>query len=87
MIGGTKIPTLLVAVALDRQVPVERVRAAYDDHGATDKVLLDLGCSSHSAMWESNHLLLFNASLEWLTKGTVNGTRSGVVRMGYASSR
>ena len=87
MIGSTKIPTLLVAAALDRQVPAERVKAAYDDHGAADKVLLDLGCSSHNAMWEANHLLLFAASLEWLTKGTVNGSRTGIVRMGYSNSR
>lgn len=87
MIGGTTIPTLMVAAALDRQVPAERVTAAYDDHGAADKVLLDLGCSSHNAMWERNHLLLFAASLEWLTKGTVNGSRTGVVRTGYSSSR
>jgi pimeloyl-ACP methyl ester carboxylesterase len=86
MIGQTKIPTLLVAAALDRQVPAERVKAAYDDHGAADKVLLDLGCSSHNAMWEGNHLLLFGASLEWLTKGTVNGTRHGVVSMGHPKS-
>jgi pimeloyl-ACP methyl ester carboxylesterase len=84
-IGSTKIPTLLVAAALDRQVPADRVKAAYEDHGAADKVLLDLGCASHNAMWESNHLLLFSASLEWLTKGTVNGSRTGVVRIGYSS--
>jgi hypothetical protein len=46
-------------------------------------VLLDLGCSSHNAMWEKNHLLLFRASLEWLEKGTVNGAKDGVVKMGY----
>ena len=86
MIGNTKMPTLLVAAALDRQVPAERVKAAYDDHGAADKVLLDLGCSSHNAMWEGNHLMLFSASLEWLTKGTVMGTRSGVVSMGHPKS-
>jgi pimeloyl-ACP methyl ester carboxylesterase len=84
-IGSTTIPTLLVAAALDRQVPADRVKAAYEDHGAADKVLLDLGCASHNAMWESNHLLLFSASLEWLTKGTVNGSRTGVVRIGYSS--
>ena len=86
MIGSTKIPTLMVAAANDRQVPAERVKAAYDDHGATDKVLLDLGCSSHNAMWEANHLLLFAASLEWLTKGTVNGSRNGVISMGHPKS-
>ena len=34
-----------------------------------EKVFIDLGCSSHNAMWEKNHLLLFRASLEWLTAG------------------
>lgn len=87
MIGSTRIPMLLVAAALDKQVPAERVKAAYEDLGAADKVLLDLGCASHNAMWEGNHLLLFGASLEWLTRGTVNGSRTGVVRMGYAGSR
>ena len=67
-------------------MPAERVQAAYADHGASDKVLLDLGCSSHNAMWEANHLLMFKASLDWLTKGTVEGTRSGVVKLGYPKS-
>jgi pimeloyl-ACP methyl ester carboxylesterase len=87
MIGKTRTPTLMVAAALDRQVPPDRVKAAFADLGAPDKVLLDLGCASHNAMWEGNHLLLFSASLEWLTKGTVEGKREGVVSMGYASAQ
>lgn len=83
MIGSTKIPTLMVTGAHDKQVPPERVRDAYADLGATDKVLIDLGCSSHMAMWERNHLLMFNASLEWLTKGTVDGKTSGILKLGY----
>ncbi len=83
MIGSMKMPTLIIAGALDKQVPPDRVKAAYDDSGATDKVLIDLGCSSHNAMWETNHLAMFNASREWLTSGTVGGARSGVVRLGY----
>lgn len=86
MIGGMKTPTLMIAGAHDKQVPPERVQAAYADSGASDKVLIDLACSSHNAMWERNHLLMFNASLEWLTKGTVNGSKSGVVKMGYPPS-
>ena len=86
MIGGTKIPTLIIAGALDKQVPPDRVRAAYDDLGATDKVLIDLGCASHNAMWETNHLVMFSASLEWLKDGTVGGARSGVVKLGYPKS-
>ncbi len=82
-IGGTKIPTMIVAGALDKQVPPDRVKVAYDDLGATDKVLVDLACSSHNAMWERNHLLMFKASLDWLSKGTVGEQKTGIVRLGY----
>ena len=75
-----------VAGTYDKQVSPDRVREAYEDMGAADKVMIDLGCSSHMAMWEKNHLLMFNASLEWLAKGTVNGTRTGVLKLGYPSS-
>ena len=86
MIGATKIPTLLIAGAHDKQVLPQRVREAYDDLGAADKVLIDLGCSSHNAMWETNHLLMFSASLEWLKEGTVSGSRNGVIRLGFPKS-
>jgi len=76
-------PTLMVAGVHDKQVDPARVRDYFADLGAESKVLLDLGCSSHNAMWESNHLLLFRASLEWLTAGTVEGMAQGVVRLGY----
>jgi len=33
--------------------------------------------------WERNHLLLFRASAEWLTQGTVNGMKSGMLKLGY----
>ena len=82
-IGGTKIPTMIIAGALDKQVTPDRVKVAYDDLGATDKVLVDLGCSSHNAMWEKNHLLMFGASLEWLSKGAVGEQKSGIIRLGY----
>ena len=29
---------------------------------------------------------MFKASLEWLTNGTVGGTRNGVVKLGYPKS-
>ena len=82
-IAGTKIPTMIIAGALDKQVTPDRVKIAYDDLGATDKVLVDLGCSSHNAMWEKNHLLMFGASLEWLSKGAVGEQKTGVIRLGY----
>ena len=76
-------PTLMVAGIHDKQVVPERVHDYFADLGAENKVLLDLGCASHNAMWETNHLLLFRASLDWLTAGTVQGMAQGVVRLGY----
>jgi pimeloyl-ACP methyl ester carboxylesterase len=76
-------PTLMVAGIHDKQVVPERVHEYFADLGAENKVLLDLGCASHNAMWETNHLTLFRASLEWLTSGTVEGMKQGIVRLGY----
>jgi hypothetical protein len=33
-------------------------------------------------MWEQNHLLLFQASLEWLKDGRVNGMLEGLLKLG-----
>jgi len=80
-------PTLLVVGAHDRQaLPPDRTRHLYEDLGATEKVFVDLACSSHNAMWERNHLALFEASRTWLTSGTVNGVRQGMIRLGYPAS-
>jgi fermentation-respiration switch protein FrsA (DUF1100 family) len=78
-----RTPTLMVAGAHDKQVAPERVRDFYEDLGAEQKVFVDLGCSSHNAMWERNHELLFRASLEWLTAGTVDGKKQGMMQLGY----
>jgi pimeloyl-ACP methyl ester carboxylesterase len=82
-VAATQVPTLMITGAHDKQVPSAQVEQFYADLGAKQKVLIDLACSSHNAMWEKNHLLLFQASLEWLTTGTVNGMEQGIVRLGY----
>jgi pimeloyl-ACP methyl ester carboxylesterase len=83
VVRGTETPMLLVAGINDGQVSAASVGRMYEDLGAKQKVLLDLGCASHNAMWETNRTLLFDASLEWLTEGSVGGVESGVVQMGY----
>ncbi|HUF74455.1 MAG TPA: alpha/beta fold hydrolase [Gammaproteobacteria bacterium] len=83
IVGRSQAPLLAVAAAHDASVAPERVRELYDDYGASEKVLVDMGCATHGPMWESVHGLLFAASLEWLRSGTVNGESSGVIRMGY----
>ena len=61
----------------------ERVRELYADLGSPQKLFIDLGCSSHNAMWETQHRLLFRASSEWLSQGTVNGMKTGTIQLGY----
>jgi pimeloyl-ACP methyl ester carboxylesterase len=82
-VAKTQTPMLIVTGPHDKQVPPERGRELYDDLGAKDKVLVDIACTSHNAMWETNRLLLYRASLEWIDKGTVNGQSSGLLRLGY----
>jgi pimeloyl-ACP methyl ester carboxylesterase len=79
----TKIPTLMVSGAHDKQVAPDRVKELYADLASPQKVFVDLACSSHNAMWEKNHRLLFDASLEWLMNGSINGTKEGMLRLGY----
>lgn len=77
------LPVLMVSGINDKQVAPERVRDLYADLGSEQKVFIDLGCSSHMAMWEKNHLLLFAASREWLDKGTVDGQSRAMLKLGY----
>jgi pimeloyl-ACP methyl ester carboxylesterase len=83
MAKSTTIPTLMVSGEHDGQVNPQNVRNLFEDLGAQQKVFIDLACSSHNAMWEKNHLLLFKASLDWLTETSVNGTSNGMIKLGY----
>ncbi|MSV34342.1 MAG: alpha/beta fold hydrolase [Bryobacterales bacterium] len=83
VVSKMQVPTLMISGVHDKQVPLERVRDLYQDIGAAKKVFIDLACSSHNAMWEKNHILMFRASLEWLTTTTVNGQPEGMQRLGY----
>jgi pimeloyl-ACP methyl ester carboxylesterase len=83
IVGRQTTPLLSIAAQYDVSVLPERVRELHADYGAEQKVMIDLGCASHRAMWEHVHLPMFEASLEWLQSGTVNGETNGIVRMGY----
>ncbi|HTE14682.1 MAG TPA: alpha/beta fold hydrolase [Burkholderiales bacterium] len=75
-------PYLMVVGTHDKQVVPDRVRQLYADLGSKEKVFIELACSSHNAMWEKHHLLLFKASLEWLRDGKVNGVSQGELKLG-----
>src|SRR5688572_2943567 len=83
VVSKVQIPTLMIAAAHDKQVDPARVRELYEDYGAKDKVLVDLGCASHNAMWDKVRTHVYRSSLEWLEKGSVGGVQSGVVKLGY----
>ncbi len=83
VVSQLQTPTLLVTGANDKQVAPERVKELFADLGGRQKILVDLACSSHNAMWERNRVALFDASVEWLLRTSVNGNTEGTVRIGY----
>ena len=83
VVARLKTPFLMVSGEHDKQVDPKRVRELYEDWGGADKVFVDLGCSSHNAMWEKNRRLLYQATVDWLRDGKVGGMRQGMLRMGY----
>ncbi|MEO8482859.1 MAG: alpha/beta fold hydrolase [Acidobacteriota bacterium] len=83
MAGQLKAPVLTIAGQHDKQVLPERVRELHAALGSAEKVSVDLACSSHNAMWELNHTLMFKASREWLLQGSVNAQKQGIVKVGY----
>jgi pimeloyl-ACP methyl ester carboxylesterase len=80
--GQIQAPTLLLSGVNDKQVLPENVRALYADLKTPHKVFAALACSSHLAAWETRHITLFQASAEWLLKGSVNGMSEGTLRLG-----
>ena len=87
VVKKVKTPVLAVVGAFDKQALPARVRDLVEDLGSESKVYAELACSSHNALWERNHLALFQASLEWFTKGSVNGTAKGNIALGSATSK
>lgn len=84
MAARVQAPTLLVAPAHDAQVAPAGVHRLFADLGSREKVVADLPCASHNALWEYQHTALFRASREWLETTTVNGTAQGVVQLAGA---
>lgn len=82
IVAQSDTPTLVIVGEYDEDRFVVRGKDLFEDIVSQDKVLVELACASHMAQFESNRLLLFDASLQWLRDGTVNGQNHGVFRMG-----
>lgn len=76
-VAATTVPVLLAAGLTDGQVRPDRVRELYADIGSSSKVLAELECASHNAMWEHGAERLFDASYQWLHDTTYDGKTSG----------
>ncbi len=79
VVANTRTPLLMVAGSHDGQVNAQLVKNLYADYGATEKVYLEMTCSSHNAMWEKDAQLLFDATYQWLNSTTYNGVSSGML--------
>jgi pimeloyl-ACP methyl ester carboxylesterase len=80
---SVRVPLAVAAGPFDKVVLPSVARAYYEDAASSDKVFIDVACSSHFVMWERNHLALFKASLEWIRDGKVNGMSRGETKLGY----
>lgn len=81
-VANVRAPFLMVTGEHDKQVSPQLVHQLHEDLGSPKKVVVDLACSSHNAMWEKNRNLLFKATVSWLRDGQVDGIDHGMLRMG-----
>ena len=80
--GRIKVPTLVMLGEFDDLNPSNK--ELYEDLGAESKVFVSIACGSHFLVWEQNHILLHEASRQWLTNGSFNGANRGEFKMNLA---
>jgi len=78
VVAGSTAPLLMVAGTHDGQVNAQLVKNLYNDYGGP-KLYLEMSCSSHNAMWESDAQQLFEATYQWLNTRSYDGMSSGMV--------
>ena len=74
---AAKIKAPLLVMVGEYDVPQMR-RTVYDAAGSTSKVFAKVACGSHFMLWEKQHVVLHQASLEWLRDGKLQGATKGV---------
>ena len=75
-------PTLILVGEQDFLLEADRQLYA-DLTGTERKVLVEMACATHFAVWETTqHKLLHAASLEWLEQGTFRGSAAGRFTVG-----
>jgi pimeloyl-ACP methyl ester carboxylesterase len=80
-------PTLILVGLQDSLLPGGR--SLYDDlAGTADKVIVEMECATHFALWEtSQYAFMHAASREWLESGEYRGARDGRFTVGFNGAR
>ena len=75
-------PTMILVGEQDGLLEAGRV--LYSDlTGTSDKVLVEMACATHFAVWESTQYCFMHvASLEWLTEREWRGRQLGTYEVG-----
>jgi alpha-beta hydrolase superfamily lysophospholipase len=76
--GKLKAPTLIM-VGEEDDLLVSNVQL-FEDHGASRKLFMQIACATHFMYWERQRKVRLRASLEWLTKGTLDGVDRGQLK-------
>jgi dipeptidyl aminopeptidase/acylaminoacyl peptidase len=69
-------PTLVIRGNLDDQAPETPTRALYDALHS-QKVYVTVSRGSHGLVNETQHMILLDASAQWLNSGTYDGCSNG----------
>ncbi|MCX6602422.1 MAG: alpha/beta fold hydrolase [Acidobacteria bacterium] len=73
-----KAPTLVISGDLDATAPqVQATNLFADLVSVPQKVFVHVACTGHTTVWENQHMVLLDASVEWLKQGTYRGNFNG----------
>jgi pimeloyl-ACP methyl ester carboxylesterase len=77
-----QMPTIIIRGDLDAQAPGPLQRDLFADLATSRKVFVTVACAGHQMVWENQHMILLNASAEWLRSGTFADQMAGVFVVG-----
>jgi pimeloyl-ACP methyl ester carboxylesterase len=75
--GKITAPTLIIRGVHDTQAPEGPQRLLFTDLKAAQKVFVRVACAGHQLMFENQHMILLQASAEWLRDGSFDRNKSG----------
>jgi len=75
--GKITAPTLIIRGLHDTQAPEGPQKLLFADLKAAQKIFVRVACAGHQLMFENQHMILLQASAEWLRDGSFDRNESG----------